>query len=154
MNCRNIHRKLSAYMDAELPENPAREVRMHLEECPRCRRAYQMLVALNNHVERSPSPPVPTEDFTRSVMKRIGELPVKEKRGLLRWAPSTGYAGLFAAFLLAGFLFLPHPVRSPVSASMQPAWMEVMEEDAYLHLSQLQDPQIASLWSELHETAE
>lgn len=154
MNCRNIHKKLNAYVDAELPESMANKVRVHLEECPRCRRAFHLMISLNSRIERVPTPPDPAEDFTATVMKRISGLSVPEKQGRTRWVPSAVYAGLFAIFLLAGFLFLPHPVTKSNSGPTQSAWMEIMEEDAALHLSQLQDPEISSLWSEVHETAE
>ncbi|MBC7218300.1 MAG: zf-HC2 domain-containing protein [Candidatus Caldatribacterium sp.] len=52
MRCRDVSRRLSAFLDRELPAWEYREVARHLGVCLRCRREYEKLSAVKTMVQR------------------------------------------------------------------------------------------------------
>jgi anti-sigma factor RsiW len=59
MNCNDVNRVLSAYMDGELPAETRESVVRHLQDCPRCRLAERELADTALLVRAAPHPAPP-----------------------------------------------------------------------------------------------
>lgn len=92
MNC-SEHEDLAAFLDGELDERRAREIRAHIESCRRCRRAAELLKRSWDALEylEAAEPPA---GFARRVTSRT------RRRSLLGLAVAAG------ALVTAGFLYL------------------------------------------------
>jgi len=89
----NVHAKLVAWLDGELPGNEAAHVAHHVERCEECRR----------HVARYKQVGEAFSAYCDAVMD------AKTQRRVLRWVPALGIAAV-----AAGLLFLVFP-RTPVA---------------------------------------
>lgn len=71
MNCQKVDNLLSAYLDREVSRTESRDIRLHLEECPRCRAEYlrlsqsKELLAAFHEVE-------PPSDLHASLIANLG----------------------------------------------------------------------------------
>lgn len=72
MECADIRRHLSEYIDGECPEDIRGSVASHLESCPACREEYEQLRALSHRVRDLPRQELPF-DFTAVMAERIAE---------------------------------------------------------------------------------
>ncbi len=95
MSCRNVRRRLSAYLDGDLPVGETREVAAHLEACPECGRHWRSLRAALDLVASAPrlAPPEP-------IAAQVGDRLEVESRG-------PGLALLFRPFWAARPLIFP-----------------------------------------------
>jgi len=59
MNCRFVHRKLSAYLDSEMSGREMLEMRKHLDQCSHCRQALSQLRALRQMLHEIQVPEIP-----------------------------------------------------------------------------------------------
>jgi hypothetical protein len=67
MNCSQIKKKLSAFMDNELDEAKSRFITEHLKDCPRCREYLHQFREVDDLVDRLPRID-PNPDFSRRVL--------------------------------------------------------------------------------------
>lgn len=72
MECADIRRHLSEYIDNECTEEIRKSVASHLEECDDCRREYEQLLALSQRIRRLPVQELPF-DFAAVMAERLQE---------------------------------------------------------------------------------
>lgn len=96
-----IRRMLSAYLDRELTQGEEQMVRIHLEDCAECRRAYEGMVRLQE-MTRALRFEAPPEDRMKELEK---SLMVQAPRRL-GWVFVLG--GLTAWLIYAAVLYVRH----------------------------------------------
>lgn len=69
MNCRQVQRKLNAYLDAQVPADVSAGIERHLAGCPRCSAELARLRRLGELMDQAPAMPVPL-GFASSVRAR------------------------------------------------------------------------------------
>jgi anti-sigma factor RsiW len=103
MNCRQVQRRLNAYLDGELPAGMRRTLEAHLEGCSACARELEEHQGLRCLLDASPRVSAP-EGFARSVRQKASRLAVGARSGALpalwRLSPVPMRA---AAMLALGF---------------------------------------------------
>ena len=72
MECADIRRHLSEYIDNECTDEIRESVASHLEECDDCRREYEQLLALSERIRRLPQQELPF-DFAAAMAQRLQE---------------------------------------------------------------------------------
>lgn len=82
MRCDEIRKRLSEYLDGELPPDGKRSVEEHLAGCEGCRRELSELELTLGHLRSLPEVE-PPPFYTQSVMRRVRE-EAQAKPGLLR----------------------------------------------------------------------
>lgn len=98
-------RRLSAYVDGELPEGERRRLEAHLEGCSRCRELAEELEALVGRAGRLPDRP-PREELWPGIAAEIGAQGGREGREtpLLRRTVRLGVPTLAAAAVALAFV--------------------------------------------------
>jgi anti-sigma factor RsiW len=90
MRCRQVRKKLTAFLDAEISGTLQEHVGSHLQVCPRCGAAWARLQLLHRTLHANSAPSVP-DDFVRRVLAQMSLLPVLSEprvgggRLSLRW---------------------------------------------------------------------
>lgn len=72
MECTDIRRHLSEYIDNECPEEIRLAVASHLAQCDDCRREYEQLLALSQHIRSLPQQELPF-DFSAVMAEKLRE---------------------------------------------------------------------------------
>ena len=72
MECADIRRHLSEYIDNECPEEIRLAVASHLAECDDCRREYEQLSALSQRIRKLPQQELPF-DFSAVMAEKLRE---------------------------------------------------------------------------------
>jgi anti-sigma factor RsiW len=103
MNCHEVDRWLSAYIDRELDLERSLEVEAHLAECERCSRAVRSLEEVSAVVGAAPLYPASPE-----LRQRLGG---RRTRAYWQTAPWLVTAASLALAALAVWRFSPEPVR-------------------------------------------
>jgi negative regulator of sigma E activity len=106
MDCRKIEPLLSPYLDGELMQHEAAEVKAHLARCARCNQDYHLMVQISGALQQAAAMevPVPT-GFTASLMERINNeekvisMPSRQQWWQQRWRQTV--AGVAAAIMVA-----------------------------------------------------
>jgi anti-sigma factor RsiW len=73
--CLKIFRRLSGYLDGELPGNICREIRKHLGDCKRCEVFLQSLrqtIALCRKYRARPLPPAARARLKSAILRAVG----------------------------------------------------------------------------------
>ncbi len=99
--CERVRRDISAYLDGELPEARAAEVRAHLSRCDECAEYRDDLMALGGLLD-VPARVQAEEDFTANVLARVHEPEGESALARLRravWRPMPGWAAVAAIAL-------------------------------------------------------
>jgi predicted anti-sigma-YlaC factor YlaD len=65
MKCSNIQRRLSAYLDNEVPEPEKQVIAEHLKTCPQCLQTFQALQAVVNDLQLVENMEVPPYFYAR-----------------------------------------------------------------------------------------
>jgi len=102
--CRAVRQQISAYIDGELPEARAVEVRAHLSRCDECSKYHDDLIALSRLLD-APATVRADEGFTTSVLDRVHERGDESALDRLRravWRPMPGWAVAAAVALAIG----------------------------------------------------
>jgi len=156
MTCRRIRKRLSAFMDAELPAETMRRIHLHLNKCPACREKHAELLQMQACLLRNFGNRPVKEAFSSTVMQRIRQQspPLRRPAMSRRWLSAAAYSGLFALCLILGLQLVPVSAAELRAQALKASWMEVIEQQAPLHLSRLQDHGILPIWNEAHETSE
>jgi anti-sigma factor RsiW len=101
MNCKRVHRRLSAYLDGELPSRAALRLENHLSTCPSCQtqaeRLRQVWHALSATGEIRPSP-----QFQSGVWNAIDAAATSPAAHWGPVVPRLGWALALAAVLFLG----------------------------------------------------
>lgn len=79
MECSDIRRHLSAYIDNECPEDIREAVASHLADCPDCRREYEQLSALSQRMRQLPQDELPF-DFSSVLAEKLAEEDKRQPR--------------------------------------------------------------------------
>lgn len=125
MDCEKIRSELVAYLDGELGDRAADEVRSHLERCPACKlEAEQLLAAgtaLDEIADIEPSP-----DFTARTVQRAmaapALAPISRVQLLRRLVPAIAAA----AVILVAALWIVLPSGPQSIDSLPPAEREIV----------------------------
>lgn len=144
MNCKDIDKLLSAYLDSEVPPEEREQIEAHLSACPHCRKELEALASTQNQLRRAfkvrASGAVPSAQAWVGIKRRLAveECPrvttwgmAKSKvkggrdimvRGLVSRQPvwKTAVAGVLAVALIAG-LTIAIPSLNSQSAYAQAA---------------------------------
>jgi predicted anti-sigma-YlaC factor YlaD len=73
LSCKEIYRKLNAYLDKELPAKEEKHITGHLLTCKSCRREFDSLQKLNTLLgERQ------TETISHSLLQKLEDIPARE----------------------------------------------------------------------------
>jgi anti-sigma factor RsiW len=103
--CKAVRELMSAYIDGELPESLATEVRSHLSHCAACAEYRDDLTALGGLLE-VPATVRAGDDFTANVLARVREREDESALSRLRravWRPMPGWAAAAAIALAVTF---------------------------------------------------
>ena len=74
MNCSQIEKKLSAFMDNELDGPTSRFINDHLRDCPQCRKFLQQFREVDGLVRGLPSHDLSPDFSWRIVQSGLGKL--------------------------------------------------------------------------------
>jgi anti-sigma factor RsiW len=99
--CRAVRQQISTYVDGELPEARAAEVRGHLSGCDECAEYRDDLTALGGLLD-VPATVRADEGFNASVLNRVQEREDESALSRLRravWRPMPGWAAAAAIAL-------------------------------------------------------
>jgi anti-sigma factor RsiW len=122
--CRAVRKQISAYVDGELPEARAVEVRAHLSRCDECAEYHDDLLALSGLLDL-PATVQADEAFTADVLARVharegGSTLTRLRRAV--WRPMPGWAAAAAVALAIGlgsglaWMSGPDPTPAPQMA--------------------------------------
>ena len=114
MNCEWFAKNLDEYLEDSLGGSEPRAARMHLENCPICRRKIDRVRAMRDALRALPVPE-PGADFFNEALVRA-RTPDRSRR--LRWPQMTGVALAAGLALWLGFGWLPNAVRAPAQNSL------------------------------------
>lgn len=112
MDCRQCSDELTAYIDGELAESAAQQIRDHLRECGPCREQHKEIVNSEAFVVEHAVQLEPVPEIWNNLRARIAELPPPTESGgfsrflaLNRWPAmfATIAATLVLAFGLWGY---------------------------------------------------
>jgi hypothetical protein len=119
MECKDLRRKLSAYMDHELPVEEMRLIETHLSECTGCAKELQLLTEQNAYLQKAEQLAVPA-DFKARFWQKVRTL---EEKGI---AVKSIWDGVFERFIpvpvIAAFIvvvFSAFTLFSPIVYGMQ-----------------------------------
>ncbi len=100
MTCPEFQRRLSAYLDGELPRWTRWKIDLHVRSCGDCAQELRDLAMVDEYlaagVERTPAP----EYLTGAVMHRLPAMP-PARRNARRWSPVMAATALAGAQLVA-----------------------------------------------------
>ena len=100
MTCCEFQRRLSAYLDGELPRWTRWKIELHVRSCRECAQELRDLAMVDEYlaasVERTPAP----EYLTGAVMHRLPAMP-PARRTVRRWSPVMAATALAGAQLVA-----------------------------------------------------
>lgn len=143
ITCKAVRQQTSAYIDGELPEARAAEVRAHLSRCDECGEYRDDLVALRGLLD-VPATVRADEGFTARVLARVHEREHESALTRLRtavWRPMPGWAAAAAIALAVAlgsglaWVSAPDPAPQPQLADAG-AVAEEFGLDAFLPLSE------------------
>jgi anti-sigma factor (TIGR02949 family) len=97
--CARLRGHLDAYLDHELSEETANDLRRHLETCPNCARELEARARLRHALRRAARNQVPSLELRRSIEQRLREMPRGWFGGSPRLAWAAALAGLLAVLL-------------------------------------------------------
>lgn len=136
MKCRTIQRKLSAFLDGELPEKTTSRISEHLSKCPTCQQEAASLSSVWEGLEEmhaiDPSPYFWTRLSARIAQAEEQRFPLKEIWGMLHrlLVPATAIAASVVGLWIGGVLYDIYQEDQPE------AWEQVT---TVLHLDALDD---------------
>jgi anti-sigma factor RsiW len=118
MSCKRIQRRISAFLDAELPADEARRIEEHLARCRACAREARVLAASYQLLELCPpdvrrQTPVAREDVRVLPASGVWRLGSSVWRLAIRRAGLPVMTGLLTGALLGLWLW---PTLSPPAA--------------------------------------
>lgn len=88
-SCAGNRKRLSAHIDAELPERVRRSVEDHLARCPACRSHFEDLLMLEQRLEQYHAPPLPAGLTTRILAEAASRKRGRKKIFAARWKWQT-----------------------------------------------------------------
>ena len=91
---------LSAFVDNELSDHKAREVRQHLEACPECQHKYQEICKINALLG-SMSEIEPSSEFDRKFWQKIADQEARQEQKYGQWFRFIRLRPVFTAGLAA-----------------------------------------------------
>src|SRR5690554_3937691 len=102
MKCKTLHKKLIFFLEGDLPEKEAREIKLHLNECADCAAFAEDMKKTLDIIQAEKSPEVNPFFYTR-LKARMESEEVREKQqiGFPVWERILQPA-LFSLLLLAG----------------------------------------------------
>ena len=120
MTCRAVRQQMSAYLDGELPEAHAADLRAHLARCTDCATYRDELTAVGGLLDVI-SEVSPADGFATGVLARVREREAESalaRLGRAVWRPLPGWAvaAAFAAAITVGsglaWLAVPGPEQA------------------------------------------
>lgn len=105
MECKEVIRKLDAYLENRLNDIEAHKVEKHLERCVGCKKEYEELKEIFDILSSHPAV-LPPEDFTSKVMSQIKPRLKQDRINpmiMKKWGISFVAAGLLIFVLNTSF---------------------------------------------------
>jgi anti-sigma factor RsiW len=100
MNCRQCSDDLTAYIDGELPDQMAEQIKVHLKECPPCDSEYRDLREAGVFIESHAGDVAPVPELWNNLRSRIAEMPPPTNSSgffrflvMNRWVAATATVG-------------------------------------------------------------
>ena len=100
--CESIQELLSGYIDHELTQQKAQQVRLHLKECSSCRKIYDDLIAIRKEMGQLKYP-----ECEEAKIDRLMNEPVSKAFGVIGWVCLT--IGLMSFMVWQLFVFFTEP---------------------------------------------
>lgn len=121
MKCKTLHKKLIFFLEGDLPEKEAREIKLHLNECADCAAFAEDMKKTLDIIQAEKSPEVNPFFYTR-LKARMESEEVREKQqtGFPVWERILQPA-LFSLLLLAGVytgIKIGQPANSELNQSI------------------------------------
>lgn len=125
MNCRNVHHKLSAYIDGELTGAEMLAIRSHVSNCAECEREERSQRAFKRLLGAMPTvePPSGLEDRLLRAVRT-------EQKKQSSWWPQIRIAALTASVAAAAMFGVLSGVKKPASPTASPEAVEFTAFDA------------------------
>lgn len=107
MDCRQCSDDLTAYMDGELAESAAQQLKQHLEHCELCRAEYEELRDTATFVSEHAADLEPVPEIWNNLRSRIAELPAPAGSfGVFRFLAMNRWAGMLSTVAATAVLAL------------------------------------------------
>lgn len=121
-HCDKYIEMASLYIDGELPESEVPGLLEHLDNCPECRRYYELFKDMSGALDVSPAP----AGFTASVMEAVGAASGKKTTAKPRRRLVARYAALAAclALVVAAGVKFASPTGDGTANEAEPANFE------------------------------
>jgi anti-sigma factor RsiW len=130
--CYKIQKRLSCYMDGQLPPKQMQKVKEHLQSCPTCKQEYEALLTIKEQISNIPEQPLPS-NFQQSLHLRLVEESQKQPGKQNNWMGSLKPYSAVAAGLLLTLL-----VGTGYYQQFKPVEQE-LTQNAYVNDIQLED---------------
>jgi anti-sigma factor RsiW len=117
MRCSSVRRRLSAYVDGELPAREARKLESHLAGCQRCSADYEEMAEVHHLFAGAQRYSAP-QGFPAAVMEKVQALPTKAFFPvplLVRFAGAAAVVLAIAAGAVSGDVLMRSVVAHRVS---------------------------------------
>ncbi len=146
MNCKEIQKKLSAYVVGDLDDQTREEIAAHLQSCPECRHELQVLQRTGDLLE--PMEMVePPAGMWKKIDERLVPRPVRVRPKVPAWRGilKPVLAGIaIAAILVAVIVGMPlimQPAGSPAGVTDAPVYASA---DSGIYT----EPMLAAAWDQ------
>jgi anti-sigma factor (TIGR02949 family) len=104
-DCAKYNTLINEYIDGELSEPEAKQLREHLDSCPDCRSYLSLLETVGKQLKNTLEEP-PAE-LKESIMNRLRAEPQKKKQRLIIYGRYAAIAAVFCVVLLGAYKLLP-----------------------------------------------
>lgn len=104
-DCAKYNTLINEYIDGELSEPEAKQLREHLDSCPDCRSYLSLLETVGKQLKNTLEEP-PAE-LKESIMNRLRAEPQKKKQRLISYGRYAAIAAVFCVVLLGAYKLLP-----------------------------------------------
>lgn len=130
MNCENFDRQLDAWLDAELPASPARELEAHADECAACGSALRTAREIQRQAFALPAEQQPSRDLWPEIATQLAPrhgTPMSNSNNWLRAVAAT-----IAVVAIFGGGMLADRVLQESDAGSERVWADNGKQDRAL----------------------
>jgi len=131
VKCRAVKRMLSAYIDNELTSTQGERVEEHLQDCPSCRHALEMLRDTWDVLDVLPHPKPATHFYTRLKSRLLTEEKTKPRNWIETILIPAFAAGVVILGILLGNSISKNGTQRNASVTAEEAWAESMHLDSF-----------------------
>jgi anti-sigma factor RsiW len=153
MKCQECQRKLSAYMDSELSKEEKVHIASHIQSCPECARAMQMLSRTWDTLEWLPEADPPSHFFIRLKARMSSEKKDRKERWIERVLLPASAVAVVGIGIFIGSLVGKNGDMINGNMGVEEEWISALDLDrfddipsaslgnAYIELTYLESPE-------------